>query len=55
MDIQTVGQWFKNVDKTFTVKTDEGSCSVKTKSLWNNSGKAQLITVRNNKIAFKNI
>jgi len=46
---------FKNVDKTIIIITDNGSGSVKTKSLYNNSGKNMLITVRKGKINFKNI
>jgi len=55
VDLYVGAGWFKNIDKTITIITSGGSASVKTKSLWNNSGKTRLVTVRNNNIDFKNI
>ncbi|MCL2335868.1 MAG: cadherin-like beta sandwich domain-containing protein [Firmicutes bacterium] len=55
VDLYVGAGWFKNIDKTITIITSGGSASVKTKSLWNNSGKTRLVTIRNNKIDFKNI
>ena len=45
---------FKNTDKNFTIVTAKGQDSVKTKMLWNNSGKERLITMRNGKISVSN-
>lgn len=55
VDIYFAASWFKDVDKTITIVTAKGSDSVKTKSLWNNSGKDRLVIVRNGKLSFKNI
>ncbi|MCL1906013.1 MAG: hypothetical protein FWG06_03280, partial [Clostridiales bacterium] len=55
VDIHAAAAWFKDFDKTIKIITDYGATSVKTKTLWNNSGKQILITVRNNKIEHKNI
>ena len=46
---------FKDTDKTIIFITDSGRCEVKTKTLWNNSGKQRLITIRNNRIDVKNL
>jgi len=54
VDIVAAAGWFKDVDKTITIITSKGSDTVKTKTLWNNSGKDRLITVRNGKIDIKN-
>ena len=55
VDMYVDAAWFKDVDKSVVFITGRGSCEVKTKSLWNNSGKQRLITVRNNKLDFKNV
>jgi len=55
VDIYVDASCFKDIDKTITIITAKGSCEVKTKSLWNNSGKQRLITVRNGKLDFKNV
>ena len=55
VDIYVDSSCFKDIDKTITIVTAKGSCEVKTKSLWNNSGKQRLITVRNGKLDFKNV
>ncbi|MDR1992964.1 MAG: hypothetical protein LBQ98_05645 [Nitrososphaerota archaeon] len=55
VELYVGADWFKNVDKTLTIKTDAGEASVKTKTLWNNSGKTRLITVSDGKLDFKNI
>ena len=55
VDIYAAATWFKDVDKTIIIITDNGSYSVKTKTLWNNSGKQRLITVRNNRLDITNI
>ena len=55
VDIFISADWFKDIDKTIIIITAKGTDSVKTKSLWNNSGKIRLISVRNGKISFKNI
>ena len=54
-DIYFDAAWFMDVDKTISIITANGSADVKTKSLWNNSGKQRLITVRDGKLSFKNI
>jgi hypothetical protein len=41
--------WFKDTDKTITLITDNGSYSVKTKMLYNNSGKTRAIQIMNGK------
>jgi hypothetical protein len=55
VDIQAAAGWFKDVDKTVTIITNNGKVNVKTKTLWNNSGKIRLIKVRNNTIELSNI
>jgi len=55
VDIQVSAAVFKDIDKNITIITAKGTDSVKTKSLWNNSGKDRLIQVRKGKIDFKNI
>jgi len=55
VNIRVPAAWFAGVDKTITIKTDNGVCTVKTKTIWNNSGKDRLIQVRNNKVELFNI
>ena len=55
VDIQAAAALFAGVDKEIVIITANGVCSVKTKALWNNSGKDRLIQVRNNKVEFFNI
>jgi hypothetical protein len=43
------------VTKNITFVTANGSGSVKTKSLWSNSGKDRLVSVKNGKIGFSNM
>ena len=55
VDLYLPAEWFKDTDKTITIVTAKGSDSVKTKTIWNNSGKTRLIEVRNGKSTVKNI
>jgi len=55
VDIKVPAEWFKDVDKIITIVTAKGTDTVKTKTLWNNSGKDRLITVRKGKIDVTNI
>ena len=55
VDIYIDVECFRDVDKIITFITNNGSCDVNTKALWNNSGKQRLITVRNNKLSFTNM
>jgi hypothetical protein len=55
VNLYAAAAWFKDADKTITIITAKGSDTVKTKSLWNNSGKTRLITVRGGKAEFSNI
>jgi len=57
VDIYVDAGLFRNIDKTLIFITDNGcrSHSVKTKTLWNNSGKQRLISIRDNKINIRNI
>jgi len=54
IDFRAAAEWFKDVDKTITFVTSKGSDTVKTKTLWNNSGKDRVIEVRNGKASVKN-
>ena len=54
VNLLVASAWFNNSDKTIEIITDAGSASVKTKTLWNNSGKMREITVRGNSIQFSN-
>ena len=54
ININFDAEWFKDVDKTITIITAEGSITIKTKMLWNNSGKTRVITVQDNKVDIKN-
>ena len=54
-DILVKAEWFKNIDKTITIITNKEVLKIKTKSIWNNSGKDRVLTVRNGKADFKNI
>ncbi|QHW29687.1 family 16 glycosylhydrolase [Paenibacillus rhizovicinus] len=45
---------FKKIGKTVTIVTKDGSYSVTTQQLWNNSGKPRVITIKNGKLEFKN-
>ena len=55
VDIYVAAGWFKDIDENITITTEQGTTSVKTKTLWNNSGKTKLIQVRNNKLSHSNI
>ena len=55
VDLLVEAGWFKDIDKNVKIITSKGSCSVKTKTLWNNSGKSRYITVRNNNLSLKNV
>ena len=55
VDIKAPAACFKEYDKTITIKTSGGSGTVKTKTLWNNSGKNRLVSVRNGKVSIDNI
>ena len=55
VELYVGANWFKDVDKTITIKTDDGEASITTKQLWNNSDKTQLITVNNGKLQTKNV
>ncbi|NIK75378.1 GH35 family endo-1,4-beta-xylanase [Paenibacillus castaneae] len=46
---------FKNVDKIIAFKTTSGSCEVKTKTIWNNSGKKRAIIIKAGVATLKNI
>ena len=50
MDIIVPAAWFKDVDKTITIITAKGQVEIKTKTLWNNSGKNRQIMIRNGKV-----
>jgi putative intracellular protease/amidase len=54
VDIQVPASAFKDIDKNVTVVTAAGSGTVKTKSLWNNSGKDRLIRVRGGRLEISN-
>ena len=55
MTWEVAAAFFKDTDTTLTVTTKDGnSYTVKTKTLWNNSGKELSITVENGKLQFKN-
>ena len=54
VDLLVAAAWFNNCDKTIEIITDLGSASIKTKNLWNNSGKTREIVVRNNSVQIKN-
>ena len=54
VDIYVDASAFSGVDKTLVFITSAGKSSVKTKSLWNNSGKQRLITIRNNALDYRN-
>ena len=55
LDFYSSATLYKDVDKTITFITEKGSDSLKTKSLWNNSGKVRLVSVRNGVASFSNI
>jgi len=55
VDIKAPADCFKDYDKVITINTSNGNGTVKTKTLWNNSGKNRLITVRNGKVTVENI
>ncbi|MDR2956636.1 MAG: hypothetical protein LBU61_00450 [Coriobacteriales bacterium] len=46
IDFNAAASWFKDVDKTITFVSSKGSFDVKTKTLWNNSGKDRQVQVR---------
>jgi len=54
IDIYVEAGWFKNVDKTMKIMTEKGEMTVKTKSLWNNSGKSRIIQIRDGTLSFRN-
>ncbi|MCL2158732.1 MAG: hypothetical protein FWH48_04920, partial [Oscillospiraceae bacterium] len=54
VDISVDAACFKDIDAVIVIKTDAGDVSVKTKTLWNNSGKERVITVKNGKVDVKN-
>ena len=54
IDITVDISCFNNVDKIIVIKTDKGDIAIKTKTLWNNSGKKRVITIRNGKVEIKN-
>ncbi len=54
VDFYLGSRWLKGVDKAFRFDLSTGSYSVKTKSIWNNSGKTRLIMVRDG-IALTNV
>ena len=47
VNFSAAAAWFKDVDKTITFITAKGSFDVKTKTLWNNSGKIRLVKISN--------
>ncbi|MCL2165246.1 MAG: hypothetical protein FWH55_12880, partial [Oscillospiraceae bacterium] len=55
VDLLVAASWFNDSDKTIEIITDLGSVSIKTKTLWNNSGKMRKIVVSNNSLQFFNI
>ena len=55
VDLYFPTELLKDVYKTITIVTANGSNSVQTKALWNDSGKDRLIEVRNGKLSFKNV
>ena len=54
-DIYAEAGWFKDIDKTITIKTAKGDVTVKTKTLWNNSGKTRAIQIRDGSASIGNI
>lgn len=54
VDFYVGSTWFKNIDKVLVFKTNNGAFDIKTKTVWNNSGKTRLISVRD-KVSVKNI
>jgi len=55
VDFRTPAAWFKDVDKTITFITANGTATIKTKTLWNNSGKDRLVEIRNGVASVKNV
>jgi hypothetical protein len=55
VDILVDAGIFQNTDKTIIIITTKGESSVKTKTLWNNSGKQRLLSVRGNVMSLKNV
>jgi len=55
VDFVAAAALFRDVDKTITFNTAGGSATVKTKTLWNNSGKDRVIQVRGGKASVDNI
>ena len=54
VDLYLEAGWFKNVDYSINIETAKGNFSVKTKTLWNNSGKQRMITIRDS-LSLKNV
>jgi len=54
IEFRAPAEWFKDVDKNIVFITSAGSDTVKTKTLWNNSGKDRLIQVLGGKASVKN-
>ncbi|MEH7417370.1 endo-1,4-beta-xylanase [Neobacillus drentensis] len=46
---------FKNVDKTLEFATADGTSKIKTKAIWNNSGKIRLITISAGEVIITNM
>lgn len=55
IDFTAAAAWFKDVDKDLTFITANGSVTVKTKTLWNNSGKNRIVQIRGGKASVGNI
>ena len=47
VNLTAAAAWFKGIDKEITIMTSQGSVSMKTKELWNNSGKDRFIQIDN--------
>ncbi|MCL2166451.1 MAG: InlB B-repeat-containing protein, partial [Clostridiales bacterium] len=54
LDLYAPASAFNNSFKTIRVLSDDGTASVNSTSLWNNSGKARVIETRGTKVGFRN-
>ena len=55
VDIYVEAGWFRDIDKMIVIKTAKGDIAVKTKTLWNNSGKTRAIQIRDGSASIGNI
>jgi len=54
VDFSAAAAWFKDIDMNITFITSKGSVTVKTKTLWNNSGKTRVVTISGAKATLGN-